>query len=167
MRRYVLLILLLGLFVLPAYCQDNQSPADQNQAPAVSATVQPTQATAPAAPATVEPTQAPAPEKVVQPQEISIYGEVKSVNPAANSITIQYYDYDSDEEKSIDIMTNNNTKMENAAAVNDIKQGNWADVIYSIVDGKNVAKSIIVEKEEEAPEIPKAEEKSAISPSQY
>ncbi|MDO8525940.1 MAG: hypothetical protein Q7S07_05595 [Candidatus Omnitrophota bacterium] len=150
MKRYILLILVSGLFVLPAYCQDNQSSADQNQAPA--------------APAAVQPAQAPAPEKVVQAQEISIYGEVKSSNPAANSVTVQYYDYDSDEERSIDIMIDNNTKMENAAAVNDIKQGNWADVIYSIADGKNIAKSIIVEKEEEAPEMPKAEEKPAASP---
>ena len=156
MKRYILLALILGFFVFPAYCQDNKAPADQNQAPAAPAEV-------------VQPAQAPVVEKVVQPQEISIYGEVKSVNPAASAITIQYYDYDSDEEKSIEIMTNSGTKMENAATVNDIKQGNWADVIYSIADGKNVAKSVIVEKEEEAPvEMPKAEEKApATPPAQY
>jgi len=57
--------------------------------------------------------------------------------------------------------------MENAAAISDIKQGNWADVIYSVTDGKNAAKSIIVEKEEEAPaEMPKAEPMPQEAPKQ-
>jgi hypothetical protein len=40
-----------------------------------------------------------------------------------------------------------------------VKQGNWTDVIYSVSGGKNIAKSIIIEKEEEAPaaEMPAAE----------
>ena len=113
---------------------------------------------------TAAPEAAAAPaEKVVQPQEVSIYGEIKAVNAAAGSLTIQYYDYDSDEEKTIEIAADNSTKMENAATINDVKQGNWADVIYTTAVGKNVAKSIIVEKEEEAPpaEMPKVEETPA------
>ena len=148
MKKYVLLVLMLGLFAIPAYCQDNQPTDSQDQAQAVTAAAAP-------APATTE--------SVTQPQEISIYGEVKAVNPAASSMTVQYYDYDSDEEKSIEIVANGTTKMENAATINDIKQGNWADVIYTVTGGKNLAKSVIVEKEEEAPaaEMPKAEEKTA------
>ena len=139
MRRYALVtVLLLAIFVAAgAYAQDKQE------------TVQPQ------SPAAVE---AAAPV-VSQPQEISIYGEVKSVNAAANSMMIQYYDYDSDEEKTIEITADSGTKMENAAAIGDVKQGNWADVIYTVSGGKNMAKSVIVEKEEEAPaETPKAEE---------
>ena len=57
--------------------------------------------------------------------------------------------------------------MENAATINDIKQGNWADVIYTVTDGKNIAKSIIVEKEEEAPaEMPKTETMPQEAPKQ-
>lgn len=127
MKKYVLSVLLLaGLFTIPGYCQDNQPPAETVGQP----------------PAVIQP---------VQSQEISIYGEVKVVNTAAGSITVQYYDYDSDEEKTIEIAIDGITKMENASAVNDIKQGNWADVIYSVVDGKNVARSVIIEKEEEMP----------------
>ena len=145
MKRYILAILILGFFAVQGYCQDNQPPANQATTQAATESVLP----APAAS-----------EKAVQPQEISIYGEIKSVNPAASSMTVQYYDYDSDEEKSIEITTDNGTKMENAATISDIKQDNWADVIYTVIGGKNIAKSIIVEKEEEAPvEMPKTEEK--------
>jgi Cu/Ag efflux protein CusF len=147
MKRCILAMVIIGFFAVQGYCQDNQSSANQNTTPAAAVAVAPTPATT---------------EKASQPQEISIYGEVKTVNPSAGSITVQYYDYDSDEEKSIDIVTDAGTKMENAATINDIKQGNWADIIYTSADGKNTAKSIIVEKEEEAPaEMPKAEEKPA------
>ena len=144
MKRCVLAILFVGLFVVQGYSQDNQSPSGQDT-PQV---------------ATEAPALAPAAsEKSAQPEEISIYGEIKAVNQAASSVTVQYYDYDSDQEKSIEIMTDSNTKMENAATINDIKQGNWADIIYTVANGKNIAKSIIVEKEEDAPaETPKAEE---------
>ena len=137
MKRYILAISVLGLFAVQGYCQDNQNTA----------------------PATTETAAVTAPAAAVTPaQEISIYGEVKAVNPAVSSVTVQYYDYDSDEEKTIEIASDSNTKMENAATINDVKQGNWADVIYTVVNGKNIAKSIIVEKEEEAPaEMPKPE----------
>ena len=155
MKRYILTAALLLLIAAQGYAQDNQPPADQNQSQSATEAVAPAQP-APAAVATP-----------VQPQEVSIYGEVKAVNPAASSMTVQYYDYDSDEEKSIEITTDNTTKMENAATINDVKQGNWADVIYSVANGKNIAKSIIVEKEEEAPaEMPKAEEQPAPMPKQ-
>ncbi|MBI5144473.1 MAG: hypothetical protein HZA30_05345, partial [Candidatus Omnitrophica bacterium] len=45
------------------------------------------------------------------------------------------------------------TTIENAAKLDEIKQGNWVDVTYSVSGGKDVAKSIIVEKEEAPAEI--------------
>jgi hypothetical protein len=86
--------------------------------------------------------QAPAPD------EVSIYGEVTAANAAAGSITVQYYDYDADEEKSLEITTGTETKLDNAATVADIKAGNWVDVTYISKDAKNLAKSIFVEKDE-------------------
>ena len=145
MKRYILAILILGLFAVQGHCQDNQT----------------------ATPAATEAVTAAPADTTVQPQEISIYGEVKAVNPTASSMSVQYYDYDSDEEKSIEITSANNTKMENAAGINDIKQGNWADVIYTGTSGKNIAKSIIVEKEEETPaEMPKPEATPQEAPAQ-
>ena len=100
MKRYVLAILFVGLFVVQGYSQDNQPPSGQDT-PQV---------------ATETPALAPAAsEKSAQPEEISIYGEIKAVNPTSNSITVQYYDYDSDQEKSIEITADTNTKIENAA----------------------------------------------------
>jgi len=101
---------------------------------------------------------------VPQPEEMSIYGEVKSTDAVTNSIKLQYYDYDSDEENTSDIILDKETKMENANSLSDIKQGYWIDAIYVVKEGKNIAKSIIVEKEEEEPveaAVPAAEEKKA------
>ena len=106
-------------------------------------------------PAATEAAPAPAPsakEGPAEPSELSIYGEVQGVNAGANSVSVQYYDYDSDEEKAIDLSVDKDTKIENAASLNDIKNGDWVDVMYITSDGKNVAKSILVEKEESVDE---------------
>lgn len=102
--------------------------------------------TAPAA--APETTQTAVNEESSAAKEMSIYGEVQAVNAAANSISVQYYDYDSDEEKTIEIVSGKDTKIENAAALDKINKGDWVDVTYVLSEGKNTAKSIIVEKEE-------------------
>jgi len=84
-------------------------------------------------------------------EELSIYGEVQVVDATGTgSLMVQYYDYDADDEKTISIALDANTKLENANSIADIKKGDWADVTYSTAAGKNKAISIIVEKEEEA-----------------
>ena len=89
-------------------------------------------------------------EEAPQAKELAIYGEVQDVNAASGSISVQYYDYDSDEEKTSDILTDKNTKLENATGVSDIKNGDWVDVTYEVSGGKNIAKFIMVEKEDAA-----------------
>ena len=89
--------------------------------------------------------------KTMAAEELSIYGEVQSVGAEGmGSLTVQYYDYDADDEKTITIVLDAGTKLENANSVADIKKGDWADVTYAVGGGKNTAKSIIVEKDEEA-----------------
>ena len=134
MKRYVLAILVVGLVVSQGYCQENQVSNNQDISQVASET---------AAPAQTESV------KAANPEEVSIYGEIKSANIAANSITVQYYDYDSDNEKSVEIIADNNTKIEGVTTINDIKQGNWADINYAVVNGKNIAKLISVEKEDD------------------
>jgi Cu/Ag efflux protein CusF len=90
-------------------------------------------------------------EESPQTNELSIYGEVQAVNAASKSMTVQYYDYDSDEEKNIEIAVGEDAKLENAKGINDIKKGDWVDVTYEAAGGKNVAKTVSVEKEEEVP----------------
>lgn len=98
-----------------------------------------------------------------QPEELSIYGEVQSINDVSDSIVVQYYDYDSDEERGMEIASDKDTAIEGRAALGDIKQNDWVDVVYSVKGGKNIAKSIKVEEEEivEEAEPEKAPEKIA------
>ena len=87
-----------------------------------------------------------------QDKEMAIYGEVQAVNAAAGTISIQYYDYDSDSEKTSVVSIGADAKMENAYTVSDIKKGDWVDVTYVVSAGKNAAKMVSVEKEEPATE---------------
>ena len=91
---------------------------------------------------------APVPDAAPQVKEIAIYGEVQSVDAAKEILVAQYYDYDSDSEKTSEIAVNSQVKFENASDLGGIKKGDWVDVTYIVKDGKNVAKVITVEKEE-------------------
>jgi hypothetical protein len=112
--------------------------------------------TAPAAPmAPVAPMAAAAPVAPAagEAKEVAIYGEVQAVNAASGTMTVQYYDYDSDEEKTIELTMDSTTKLENAANLNEVKKGDWVDATYEASAGKNMARSVMVEKEEySAPE---------------
>ena len=90
-------------------------------------------------------------------KEIAIYGEVQNVNVSATTVSVQYYDYDSDAEKTTEIVAGGNAKLENVKTIADIKKGDWVDVTYTVVDGKNVASLISVEKEEPAEASPAPE----------
>jgi len=133
MKRYILSIcsVVLASFVLystPAPAQETQEAPKALAVPAVSTT-----------------------QETGQAKELSIYGEVQAVNAAANSISAQYYDYDSDEEKTIELVVNKDTKIDGAAGLGDIKKGDWVDATYEVSDGKNVLKMVTVEKEEMLP----------------
>ncbi|MDP3803981.1 MAG: hypothetical protein Q8Q87_00350, partial [Candidatus Omnitrophota bacterium] len=79
---------------------------------------------------------------------LSVYGEVQSVNDVSDSIVVQYYDYDSDEERAMEIISDKDTTIEGRAAIGDIKQNDWVDVVYSVKGAKNIAAAIKVEEEE-------------------
>lgn len=96
----------------------------------------------------VESSPAPAPVIIPQDKEMAIYGEVQTINVQENTLAVQYYDYDSDSEKTADIAINTGTKLENAIVLSDIKRGDWVDVTYTSTGGKFAAKVVTVEKEE-------------------
>jgi hypothetical protein len=102
-------------------------------------------AVTPAAPATPV-----AKEEAPKVADMSIYGEVQSVNAQTGSLVVQYYDYDNDEERSAEITLDAASKLDNAKAIADIKKGDWVDITYTITAGKNVARMVSVEKEEPA-----------------
>ncbi len=163
MRRfYSICMLIAALFILsaiPVICQEAKEVNKETTATSAPEAAAPVaqdvnkettvteQAPAPEAPAPA----VPAEEDAAKKNEVSIYGEVQAVDPTANSINVQYYDYDSDEEKTITLTGDNNTKFENAALLNDVRKGDWVDAVYTVIDGKNIAKLVSVEKEEEAP----------------
>lgn len=91
-------------------------------------------------------------EEAPKISELSIYGEVQGVNAQTNSMTVQYYDYDNDEEKTAEITLDGNSKLENVKAIGEVKKGDWVDVTYTSASGKNTAKMVSVEKEEPAQE---------------
>jgi len=123
------------LMVVTVFSQDNKGPSAEGggQAP---------QAVQVAAP------QTPAPEEVAKTNEVSIYGEVQAVNVQANSITVQYYDYDNDEEKTMEVVLDKDSKLENVKAIGEIKKGDWADITCVLAGAKFTAKLVNVEKEE-------------------
>lgn len=150
MRKYLLFVILaiMAIFaaIPDAFAQGEETKASAKEAQAEGPAVQ----ESPAAPAL-----APAPAAAAETPktvELSIYGEAQNVNLQANSMTIQYYDYDNDEEKSTEITLDGNSKLENAKAIGDIKKGDWVDVTYTASAGKNIAKVVSVEKEEPSEE---------------
>ena len=138
----VIASVVMTLSVIPAFSQDQQTPAKEEKAPVQAAPA--VAAPAPAQPAPVQ--------EAAKTSDLSIYGEIQAVNVAANSMSIQYYDYDNDEEKALEITADTNTKLENVKSIGDIKKGDWADVTYTAAGAKNTAKMISVEKEEPAAE---------------
>ena len=117
------------LSISPAISQEEKAPAS----------------TAPAATAAPVPA---APSATASATDIAIYGEVQSINATASSMTVLYYDEETYEEKIIDLIVDNDTKLENAKALAEIKEGDWVDAIYVTKEGKNKATSVKVEKEE-------------------
>ena len=132
---------LIVLMAIPAFSQEENKTAKEASVPEAAPAPAPVQT----------PAQAPAQEAAKTP-EASIYGEVQSVNVSGGAITVQYYDYDNDEEKTLEIAVDKDTKLENVKAIDEIKKGDWVDVNYMTGGGKNTAKMISVEKEEPAAE---------------
>ena len=91
----------------------------------------------------------------VSPEEENIswvWGEVKSVDPALSTATVIYMDYQTDEEKDLVLEVNAQTKFEGVEDLGALKVGDTAGIDYTIIDGKNIAKNISVEKIEAMPE---------------
>ena len=126
------------LSVIPAF---SQAPAKDETAVAQ---------VAPAA--AVQPPQAAPTEEAANTNELSLYGEVQAVNAQAASISVQYYDYDNDEEKTLEVSLDKDSKLENVKAIAEMKKGDWVDVTYTVTGGKNTAKMVSVETEEPAAE---------------
>lgn len=140
-KLLALMMVMCALTFAAAYAQEGDKSQDKTAGGAAMP------ATAGEAVAVAEATKA----AISQPKDQTIYGEVQAVNAPSSTMTVQFYDYDTDEEKSIELSVAGDTKIENAPGLGSIKKGDWADITYMTQNSKNMAKSIIVEKEEEVP----------------
>lgn len=141
MKKYFICIIvisaIMALSAISAFSQDPQAPVKDD-----TALPQGTQEAA------VQTHQAAPAEEAAKTNELSIYGEIQAVNVQASSISVQYYDYDNDEEKTLEVSLDKDSKLENVKAIGEIKKGDWVDVTYTVTGGKNAAKMVSVEAEE-------------------
>lgn len=138
MKKYFICIVVISaIMALTAISAFSQDPAEDDMAAGQ----------VPQAAMGQTPQDVPA-EAAAQMNELSIYGEVQAVNVPASSISVQYYDYDNDEEKVMELSLDKDSKLENVKAIDEVKRGDWVDATYTTSGGKSTAKMVIVEAEE-------------------
>ncbi len=94
-----------------------------------------------------------------EPEVQWLWGEVVSLNPQTNSISVKYLDYETDTEKQMLITADDKTAYENVKSLADLRIQDNVSIDYIITDqGKNIAKNISVEKPEATEAIPPEEE---------
>ena len=126
-----------GVFILAgaglSFAEDSSvAPAAETSAPSAPAVA----SSAVAAPAANE------------PDVLWLWGDVVAVDAQKNELTVKYLDYESDNEKEIPVTVNDKTAYENAKTLAELKAQDTVSVDYVVVDGKNIAKNISVEKPE-------------------
>jgi hypothetical protein len=83
-----------------------------------------------------------------EPEVLWVWGEVSAVDPFKKTLTLKYLDYESDEEKEINISTDDKTVYEAVQSIEEIKVKSVISVDYSVQDGLNVARNISFERGE-------------------
>ena len=82
-----------------------------------------------------------------------VWGEVTSLNPADNKMSLKYFDYETDKDKEIEVVADADTLFENAASLDGIRTGDNVSVDYVIKNESagavNLARTITLEPEEE------------------
>lgn len=84
------------------------------------------------------------------------WGEVVNVDAQNKSVTIKYLDYELDQEKELSLTTDDSTTYDNIKSFGEIQPKDNLSIDYVTVEGKNIAKSISLEKPEAAPVANKA-----------
>ena len=108
----------------------------------------------------------PNPPAAAAPQENTdsntqwVWGEVTAVDSPGKTLTLKYLDYETDQEKELLLVVDESTSYENIKSLEDIQPKDNLSVDYTLKDGKNVAKSISLEKPESSP----AENSAVVAP---
>jgi hypothetical protein len=79
------------------------------------------------------------------------YGMVNSVS--STQLDLSEYDYDTNQETAVIYVIDENTKVEGADGLKGIVSGDGAEVKYEVKEGKKIAKTITIEKQDAEGEI--------------
>lgn len=98
----------------------------------------------------------------VEPERQWIWGEVIFVDNQKNELLVQYLDYDTEQERELNISVNEKTAYENVGVLIDIKPSDVVSVDFLVLpDARLLAEKISVEKPETAlpPSVSQQEDK--------
>jgi len=95
------------------------------------------------------------PQEKNEPETRWVWGEVINVDAQNKTLSLKYLDYDTDEEKELTVTADNLTGYENVKSLEEIPAKASVSIDYLSGDGKNIARSISLEKPETAPVAPK------------
>ncbi len=79
-----------------------------------------------------------------------VWGEVVNVDSLGKAFTLKYLDYETDQEKELPLTVDDATSYQNFKSLDDIQPKDNLSIDYIAKDGKNIAKSISLEKSESA-----------------
>jgi hypothetical protein len=85
------------------------------------------------------------------------WGEVVNADAQNKTITIKYLDYEADQEKELSLVVDDSTTFDNVKSFEEIKPKDNLSIDYVTTEGKNIAKSISLEKPESSPKATKLE----------
>ncbi|MDD5130058.1 MAG: hypothetical protein PHS66_03280 [Candidatus Omnitrophica bacterium] len=83
------------------------------------------------------------------------WGEVTNLDSQAKMLTLKYLDYETDQEKDLVLIVDENTTFENVKDLNELKLKDTLSIDYMIgADNRNIAKNISFEKPDTSPSAP-------------
>ena len=81
-----------------------------------------------------------------------LWGEVVSLDSQNKIVAVKYLDYETDQEREINIGTDDKTTYENIKSIDELKPKDAVSIDYLVTpEGKNIAKNISLEKPESTP----------------
>jgi hypothetical protein len=92
------------------------------------------------------------PETEIEPETQWVWGEAISVDTQNKTILVKYFDYETGQEKEININVDDKTTYENINSMDEIEPKDNLSIDYiTMQEGKNIATNISLEKPEAEP----------------
>jgi len=90
------------------------------------------------------------PQTQNEPDTQWVWGEVVTLDAQGKTLLLKYLDYETDQEKEINIATDDKTTFENIKSIDQIRLKDILSIDYIVsASGENIAKNISVEKPED------------------